>query len=391
MPTPTNQIAINFGGDYVPGLNAIIRGAVLAASELGWDVVGIRDGYDGLLFPDRYLDGGLVKLTPQIVEDLGGATGCILGTAAQSNPFRVRSINAENQVEEVDRSDELLKRIRTAKIDAVISVVGHQALSILFKLYRRGFKTVCVPTSVQNDVAATQLSFGFNSALSFAVDMIEAARQAARSARKIGVVEVPGEHAGWLALQAGMAVCADAILIPEIPYDIRKVAAKLSQKIKGGRTYGLVVVAEGATPREGKQLHSEPVAPEPFKASLSPGAADHRCSHVIERSGLVAQTVALQLQRLIDQAAYPLALGHWVKGGTPTAVDQQLGVAYGAGAVRALQASQDGVMVAFQPPDLKFVSLAEAINRIRTVPRDSVFIRTACSLGISLGECEDSA
>jgi 6-phosphofructokinase len=391
MPTPTKQIAINFGGDYVPGLNTIIKGAVLAASELDWDVVGIRDGYDGLLFSGRYPDGGLVKLTPQIVENLGGATGCILGTAAQSNPFRVRSINAENQVEEVDRSDELLEKIRTAKIDAVISVVSHQALSILFKLHRKGLKTVCVPTSVQNDVAATQLSFGFNSALSFAVDMIEAARQAARSARKIGVVEVPGEHAGWLALQAGMAVCADAVLIPEIPYEIEKVAVKLRQKIKEGRTYGLVVVAEGAKAIDGQQLHAEAAQPESFKVSLSPGASDHEGSHVIERSGLAAKAVALQLQRLTDQAAYPLVLGQWVKGGQPTAVDRQLGLAYGAGAVRALQANESGVMVAFQPPDLKFVQLTEAINKIRTVPKDSVFMKIALSLGISLGYCEDSA
>lgn len=391
MIAGTKRIAVNFGRGYVPGLNAVITGAVLAANELGWEAVGIRDGFDGLLFPDRYPDGGLVKLTPQIVENLGGTTGCILGTAAPSDPFRVRSINAENQIEEVDRSDELLEKIRSEKIDAVISVVGRQALSILFKLHRQGLKTVCVPTSVENDVAATHLSFGFNSALSFAVDMIERARQAAQSARKIGVVEVPGEHAGWLALQAGMAVCADAVLIPEIPYDIQRVAAKLGEKIKAGQTYGLVVVAEGAMPRDGQQLHAGAVAPESLRASLSPGATRQGGSHVIERSGLVAQAVALQLQRLTDQAAYPLVLGQWVKGGPPTAVDQQLGLGYGAGAVCALQANQSGVMVAFQPPDLVFVPLAEAINKIRTVPGNSVFIKIARSLGISLGESEVNA
>src|SRR5512137_3129332 len=124
MQAPLKRIAVNFGGGYVPGLNAVITGAVLAASELGWETVGIRDGYDGLLFPGRYSDGGLLKLTPQIVENLAGATGCILGTAAQSDPFRVRTINAENMVEEVDRSGELLGIIRKEKIDAVISVVG---------------------------------------------------------------------------------------------------------------------------------------------------------------------------------------------------------------------------------------------------------------------------
>ena len=176
MQTPLKRIAINFGGGYVPGLNAVITGVVLAASELGWEVVGIRDGFDGLLFPDRYPDGGLVKLTPAIVESLSSATGCILGTAARSDPFHVRTINAENQVEEVDRSDELLETIQPEKIDAVISVVGARALSILLKLHRKGLKTVCVPKSVENDMAATMLSFGFNSALSFAVEMLDRCR-----------------------------------------------------------------------------------------------------------------------------------------------------------------------------------------------------------------------
>ncbi len=261
MTTQIKRIAINFGGGYVPGLNAVITGTVLGASELGWEVVGIRDGFDGLLFPGRYPYGGLVKLTPAIKENLIGVTGCILGTAAQSDPFHVRTVNAENMVEEVDRSDELLGMIKKEKIDAVISVVGARALSILWKLSRKGLTTVCVPKSVENDVAATMLSFGFNSALSFVSDMLERCRQAAQSARRIGVVEVLGEHSGWLALQAGMAVCADAVLIPEIPYDLRKVAAKLREKGKAGQTFGLVVVAEGAKPSAGVDAH--PKASDP--------------------------------------------------------------------------------------------------------------------------------
>src|SRR4030042_2974015 len=161
MTTQIKRIAINFGGGYVPGLNAVITGGVLAANELGWEVVGIRDGYDGLLLPDRYPGGGMVKLTLPMMENLAGSTGCILGTAAQSHPFHVRTINAENQVEELDRSDELLGMIKKERIDAVISVVGARALSILWKLSRKGLKTVCVPKSVENDVAATMLSFGF--------------------------------------------------------------------------------------------------------------------------------------------------------------------------------------------------------------------------------------
>jgi 6-phosphofructokinase 1 len=386
MTTPAKRIAINIGGGYVPGLNAVIAGTVLAASELGWEVVGIRDGFEGLLFPERYPGGGLVELTRETVGQLSSAAGAILGTAARCDPFHVRSINAEHQVEEIDRSDDLLETIRGHNIEAVISVVGSRALSILFKLHRKGLTTVCVPKSVENDMATTALSFGFNSALSFAVDTLDRVRQAADSTRKIAVVEVLGEQAGWLALQAGMAVCADAVLIPEIRYDLRKVAATLREKFQAGRSSALVVVAEGAAALNGQAAPIRPSSVHPLKASLSPGASGDEGAHVIERSGQVADGVALELQRLIDHETYPVVLGQLVRGGPPTAVDRQLGLGYGAAAVRALHDNHSGVMVSFQPPDLKFVPLAEAINKVRSVPADSVFMQVARSLGIALGD-----
>ncbi len=382
----TKRIGLNLGGGYVPGINAVITGVVVAAGELGWEVVGIRDGFDGLLFPERYRDGGLVNLAPGLLDGLAASAGALLGNATRNDPFHVRSVKVEDRVEETDRSGELIERIGAEKIDAVISIVGPSALGILFKLQRRGLKTVCIPTSVENDVAATLLAFGFNSALSFAVETIERVRLAAQSTQKIGVVEVLGEHAGWLALQAGIAVCADAVLIPEIPYDIRKVAGRIRERLKSGRSYGLVVVAEGARPREEKQPSGEAPARDPLKSALSPGASGEPGSHVIERSGHAAERVALQLQRLTDQETYPVVLGHLVKGGPPTAVDRQLGLGYGAAAVRALSEDRSGVVVAFHPPELLFVPIAEAINRIRTVPADSVFVQVARSLGIALGD-----
>ncbi len=379
------RIGLNVGGGYVPGINAVITGVVLAAGELGWEVAGIRDGFDGLLFPERYREGGLIDLTPATVDALAGSCGALLGNATRTDPFHVRSVNTENQVEEIDRSGELVERIDAEKLDAVISIVGPRALGIIFKLQRRGLKTVCIPTSVENDVAATLLSFGFNSALSFAVETIERVRLAAQTTQKIGVVEVLGEHAGWLALQAGIAVCADAVLIPEIPYDIHKVAGRIRRKLGSGRGHGLVVVAEGAKPRDVEQPSGEAPARASLRAALSPGASGDPGSHVIERSGQAAEMVALRLQRLTDQETYPVVLGHLVKGGPPTAVDRQLGLAYGAAAVRALSEDRSGVVVAFHPPEITFVPLAEAINKIRTVPADSVFVQVARSLGITLG------
>src|SRR5512137_2287091 len=385
MTTQIKRIAVNVGWGYVPGLNAVITGVVLAASKMGWEVVGIRDGYEGLLFPDRYPEGGLMRLTPQMMETLAETTGCIVGTAGQSDPFRVRTLNEEDQVEELDRSDELLEMIRKAGIDAVVSVAGPRALSVLWKLSRKGLRTVAVPKSAENDMAATALSFGFNSTLSFAAEMLERVRQAAQAARRIGVVEVPGENAGWLALQAGIAGGADAVLIPEIPYDLRKVAAKLREKAESGRQYGLVVVAEGARPSAGLETPAGTSDPD-MKAALSPGATGREGSFVIEGAGQVAAEVARGLQRLTDRETFPFVLGQLAKGGPPTVVDRQLGLAYGAGAVLALKNGRDGVMVVFQPPDLKFVPMAEAINKFRTVPAGSEFLQIARALGLTLGD-----
>jgi ATP-dependent phosphofructokinase / diphosphate-dependent phosphofructokinase len=385
MTTETRRIAINCGGGYVPGLNAVITGAVLAATELGWEIVGIRDGYEGLLFPDRYSDGGIMKLTHSLVEDLAGTTGCVVGTAGHTNPFRVRSVNADNYAEELDRSDELITIFEKEKIDAVVSVVEARELGIAWKLSRKGLKVVCIPKSVENDVAATALSFGFNTALSFVTDMLERCCHAARSAKKIGVVEVPGEHAGWLALQAAMAVCADAVLIPEIPFDLKKVGMRLKKKADLGRPFGIVVVAEGA-----RAIDSNMAPPrtsnQSMRDSLSPGATGDEGFHVIRRSGLVAQEVALQIQRLTDLETYPLVLDQLTRGGSPTVVDRQLGLGYGAGAVRALNTNQSGVMEVFQPPDVKFVPITDAINKVRTVPADSEFVQIARALGMSLGD-----
>jgi 6-phosphofructokinase 1 len=226
------------------------------------------------------------------------------------------------------------------------------------------------------------VSLGFNSALSFTIEMLDRAREAARSARQIGVVEVQGEHAGWLALQAGIAAGADAILIPELPNDIDAVAEYLRAKMNGERPFGLVVVAEGIGLEEAS---ANTAKPSPMQASLSPLAGSEATGHAIQRSGRAAKIVANRLQLKLAEKTYPLVVGPWARGGQPTAVDRQLGLGYGAAAIRALDEGQDGVMVAFQPPDIVFVPLLEAINKVRTVPADSEMMKIAQTLGICLG------
>jgi 6-phosphofructokinase 1 len=353
-------------------MNAVAKGITLAAEELGWEVVGIRNGFAGLLDPDDYPDGGLLTVSPRFVENLDPAASVgVLGQAPQFDPFHRRQVNDDGMVEEVDRSDEVLAALQEQGIDALVSVVGGRGLSILHKLNRKGLNAVCVPRSTENDIAATMVSFGFNSALSFTIEMLDRARD-----------EVQGEQAGWLALQAGIAAGADVILIPELPVDIDAVAEYLREKMSAARPFGLVVVAEGI---ELEEASAGAGKPSPMQASLSPLSGGEATGFAIQRSGRAAKIVANRLQLKLAEKTYPLLLGPWARGGRPTAVDRQLGLAYGAGAIRALDAGEEGVMVAFQPPDIAFVPLLEAINKVRTVPADSEVMLIARTLGICLG------
>jgi 6-phosphofructokinase 1 len=384
MKESKKRIAIAVGAGFVPAINAVVKGAGLAALQLGWEIVGIRDGFAGLLFPDRYPEGGLVDLSPRQIDNLDAISRSVLGQSAREDLFNMRTINEYEMVEEVDMSDELLNKLKAENIDAVISVVGGKGLSIFYKLSKKGLKTVCVPQAVENDISSTAISFGFNSTLSHNIEMLDRAHDAARVARKIAIVEVLGEQAGWLALQSGIAVGADAILIPEIPMDLKKLAERLKEKVSPLRPYGLVVVAQGAKVIR-KTKKSEPVSS--LKATLSPLATEKTSSeYVIQSSGKAAHVVATELQLLIADETYPLILGQWARGGRATAVDRQLGMAYGAEAINALRENKNGVMVSFIPPEVKCIPLAESINKIRTVPAESEFLKIADSLGIYVGK-----
>ncbi|MCP8939405.1 6-phosphofructokinase [Alsobacter sp. SYSU M60028] len=374
----------------MPGLNAVIAGATLAALRASWEVVGVHDGFDGVLFPEEYADGGVMSLDRRAAEALPIA-GSALGTGARRDPFRIRAVTADNAVKEVDRSDELLARLSEAGVKAVIAVVGgsaitgSHAMSVAFRLHRKGLPIVCIPKSVENDIAVTSLAFGYDSALGYATDALDRIRAAARDVRRLAVVEVPGAEAGWLALQAGLAARADAVLIPEIPYDIPSVARMLRRARDEGHPPSLVVVAQGATSREAPGEAAAPVSG--LRKSLSP-LSDLRFGEggrVIDRSGAVAEALALELQRSCDIETVPLNLDHLVRTGTPSALDRQLGLAYGAGAVDAIEQGRPGSVMAFQPPHLGSVPLAEALNRVRRVPLDGDLVRTAAAIGLCLG------
>jgi 6-phosphofructokinase 1 len=363
-----HRIAINTGGGDAPGLNAVIRAVTLSAVRRGWDVVGIRDGYNGLLMPEDYAEGGLVPLTRERVRGITHLGGTILGTTNRGNPLKYPMVDKRGRAYEKDRSGEIIRAFRRHKIDAVIAVGGDGSLSIANVLAQKGLRVIGVPKTIDNDLEKTVITFGFDTAVSFATECMDRLHSTAEAHHRVMVVEVMGRYAGWIALNSGVSGSADAILIPEIPYDLQKVADKIEQRAKRGRNFSLVVVAEGA----------KPVGGEMSIVSKEIGRA--------ERLGGVGDKVAKELQELTGKETRCVVLGHLLRGGTPTTFDRLLSLRFGAAAVRALAEGQSGVMVALDPPTVRYVPLEQVTRRMRTVPLDCDTMLTARELGISFGD-----
>jgi 6-phosphofructokinase 1 len=368
MSDAIKKIAINTGGGDAPGLNAVIHGAVYAARGLGWEIVGIREGYKGMLEPERFPDGGLIELHRSTVREISHLGGTILGTTNRGNPFHRVVEQPDGSKMEVDCSNDLIQRFRDKGIDALIAVGGDGSLTIADQLQRKGLRIVGVPKTIDNDLESTTVTFGFNTAVSFATECIDRLHSTALSHRRIMVVEVMGRYAGWIALHAGLAGRADAILIPEIPYSIEILAAHLEGKHVEGKPYSIVVVAEGAKPSGGDVT------------------VKSREAGRVERLGGIAEIVAAQLQEHTGKESRSLVLGHLLRGGSPTAMDRNLGVTFGAGAVYALSQGMNGVMVAVKPPRLEFVPLQEAIANLKLVTPENEFVLAARILDMCFGD-----
>jgi ATP-dependent phosphofructokinase / diphosphate-dependent phosphofructokinase len=363
------RIALSTGGGDAPGLNAVIRATTLAARNRGWDVVGIRDGFNGLLIPDDYPDGdGVVELTRDRVRGILHLGGTIIGTTNRGNPTRFPVQRPDGSWTEVDRTHELVDRFAEHGIDALVTVGGDGSLAIANRLHVAGMRVIGVPKTIDNDLDKTVATFGFDTAVSFASECIDRLFSTATSHGRVIVVELMGRYAGWIALHAGLASGAHAILIPEIPYDIDNVAATVVQRATSGSRFSIVVVAEGAAPIGGEMTVQET-------------AIGHA-----ERLGGVGAKVADELQRLTGRESRTVVLGHLLRGGSPTASDRLLGLRFGAAAVRALDEGCDGVMVALNPPTVDYVPLAEATHRRKDVPLDCDTMLTARDLGVNFGD-----
>ncbi len=365
---PIRSIAISTGGGDAPGLNAVIRATVLAAEIRGWECWGIRDGYHGLLAPERYGGDGVVRLTRESVSGIGHLGGTILGTTNRGDPLHYPVQQPDGTTREVDRSDELVAMIKRRGIDAVVVVGGDGSLAIAYELAQRGLRVVGVPKTIDNDLERTLMTFGFDSAVSFATECLDRLHSTAASHHRIMVVEVMGRYAGWIALHAGVAGNAAAILIPEIPYDLEKVADHIRRREKKGRLYTLVVVAEGAKPKGGQVSTVGNSAGQP------------------ERLGGIGEKVGHTLEGMVGRETRIVVLGHLLRGGTPTSFDRLVALRFGAAAVRALEAGHSSVMVSLEPPHVRYQPLAAAVGRMKVVSLASDTMATARDLGICFGD-----
>ena len=360
MPT-IKKIGVLTGGGDAPGLNAVIRAVVKAAHNAGVQVVGLEDSFDGLIYPEKSR-----ILGPRDVTGILRLGGTVLGTVNRGNPFVVPIETPEGTF---DYSDRVIEMFQKMELDALVCIGGDGTLAISYEFYKKGIPLVCVPKTIDNDIMGTTSCFGFDTAVSFATEAIDRLHTTAEAHRRIMVVEVMGRYAGWIALHSGVAGGADVILIPEIPYDLDRVAACIRDRDAWGARFSIVVVAEGAHAKNGKSALLE---------EAHGGYA--------ERLGGEGISCAKLLGELTGKETRYVVLGHLQRGGTPTAFDRTLATRFGGKAVELILKGQFGKMVANHPPDLVPVPLGEVVGKIKTVPLDYDLVLTARALGVSFGD-----
>ena len=361
---PIKKIAVLTSGGDCPGLNAVIRGVVRAAAERDWDVIGFTDGYEGMLAPVRYR-----KLDPNGIDSIMPMGGTILGT---TNRGRFVAKVGEGNKAVIPRSilSEARETFEGLGLDALVCIGGDGSLSTALQLQKAGMPVVGVPKTIDNDLNATAMTFGFDSAVAVVVDALDRLHTTARSHKRLMVVEVMGRHAGWIALHGGLGGGADVILIPEIPYEMDKLVQLVKNRTQDGFETTMLVVAEGAK-EAGK--------------SLSTKAAKLRAKGEV-RLGGIGERIADALEEATGQEARSVALGHLQRGGTPSALDRILATRFGVGAVRLIEQRRFGYMVSYLKYHVGGVPIAKAVGTLRTVDPEGETVAAARSVGISFGD-----
>lgn len=358
------KIVISTGGGDAPGLNAVIYAVVHSAHLRGWEIYGSRSGYKGLLDLEE-----LVRLTPEKVEDITPTGGTILGTTNKGNPFALPVENMAGETLIRDVSERVMNNFNRMGFACHIAVGGDGSLEIAHRFAQLGMPVVGIPKTIDNDLEATNLTFGFDTAVSTATEALDKLHSTAKSHDRVMVVEVMGRESGWIALNSGISGGADIILIPEIDFDIDKVCEKISDNELHGKHYAIVVVAEGAREkgcdvvcREGEIGRQEVVL------------------------GGIGELVARKIREKTRKDTRSLVLGHLQRGGTPTTFDRLLALRFGAAAVRLVESGTFDHMVALATPAMTAVPLAEAIKSRKKVSLDNDKVLTAREIGICFGD-----
>ncbi len=355
------RIGVLTSGGDCPGLNAVLRGVVRAASNLDWEVIGFRDGFEGLLG-----EGDWELLTPHRTAGIMHLGGTILGTTNKGH-FIVKTgagSRAQAPREAIDQARATLERL---KIAALVVIGGDGSLTTAQQLFEAGLPTIGVPKTIDNDLEATATSFGFDSAVACVADSLDRLHTTATSHKRVMVVEVMGRHAGWIALYGGLAGGGDIILIPEIPFDLEKVARAVRAREAEGCLSTLVVTAEGARARDGQEFFREK------------GSGEYKL-------GGIGEMVSAELARRTGKETRTCVLGHLQRGGAPTTLDRILGLRFGVKAVELASGGKFGQMVSYHHDEIRAVPIADAVHRLRLVSPRSQMIETARAVGISFGD-----
>ena len=355
------RIGVLTSGGDCPGLNAVLRGVVLAAEKLGWEVLGFLDGFEGLLPP-----GNFVVLDRRSIAGIMPRGGTIIGTTnrghfvAKVGPGD-RAVVAE---EVIENARGVLKELR---VDALIIVGGDGSMATALQLQQGGINCIGVPKTIDNDLEATAMTFGFDSAVATVMDALDRLHTTATSHKRVMVLEVMGRHAGWIALHGGIAGGAHIILIPEIPFDYDKIAAAINARADRGSFSSIVVVAEGASPRDGQVV-------------MRPNESGEY------RLGGIGEVVAREIAARTGRETRCTVLGHLQRGGAPTTLDRILGTRFGVQAVKLINEKRFGSMVSYQNYQVQHVPIADAVNRLRLVPPDGEMVQTARAVEVSFGD-----
>ena len=359
------RICVLTGGGDCPGLNATIRSVVKTATlEYGWEVWGSEDCFDGFIKPD-----GLAPLTIKDVRGILPKGGTILGTTNRGDPFQYPIKNEQGETEFHDRSQKVIDKANAMDFHALILIGGDGTLSIGYKLSQAGLPIIGIPKTIDNDLLATEKTFGFDTAVRTATDAIDKIHTTAESHDRIMVMEVMGRNSGWIALESGIAGGADVILIPEIPFKIDRICQKIMDRVHSGHLFSIVVVAEGSAPLGGAQIYREGALKDPYS-----------------RLGGIAFMVGDMVSEKTPMDTRILVLGHLQRGGSPSAFDRLLGTRFGWAAVHLAAGSDFGKMVSLKCSHIESVPLEDAVAHPRLIDPNGEQVLTAKSIGIAFGD-----